>query len=106
MIMNMKITMMKTTIIIILVMKMRMLHLIMKKMLNVFNPAMQSMLASGSRLDMAMMDQSINQQAQMIAYLNDFKLMFVATLLVVPLVLLIRPAKKIAGDMLAHAAAD
>jgi DHA2 family multidrug resistance protein len=73
---------------------------------NVFNPAMQSMLASGSRLDMAMMDQSINQQAQMIAYLNDFKLMFVATLLVVPLVLLIRPAKKIAGDMLAHAAAD
>ena len=29
----------------------------------------------------------------MIAYLNDFKLMFVATLLVVPLVLLIRPAR-------------
>jgi len=28
----------------------------------------------------------------MIAYLNDFKLMFVATLLVVPLLLLIRPA--------------
>ena len=35
---------------------------------------------------MAMLNQSITQQAAMIAYLNDFKLMFVATLLVIPLV--------------------
>jgi len=52
------------------------------------------------------MDQSINQQAQMIAYLNDFKLMFVATLLVVPLLLLIRPMRSVSSETLAHAAAD
>lgn len=73
---------------------------------NIFNPAMQSMLETGSRVDMAMMDVSINQQAQMIAYLNDFKLMFVATLVVVPLVLLIRPSRAVPGETLAHAAAD
>jgi DHA2 family multidrug resistance protein len=73
---------------------------------NVFNPSMQPMLESGSQVSLALMDQSINQQAQMIAYLNDFKLMFVATLLVVPLLLLIRPMRSVAGETLAHAAAD
>src|ERR1700712_4981647 len=73
---------------------------------SIFNPAMQSMLATGSRVDIAMMDASINQQASMIAYLNDFKLMFVATLLVVPLLLLIRPMRSTASETLAHAAAD
>ncbi|MDR5754046.1 MULTISPECIES: DHA2 family efflux MFS transporter permease subunit [unclassified Caballeronia] len=71
-----------------------------------FNPAMQPMLANGSIYDMAVLNQSITQQAAMIAYLNDFKLMFVATLLVVPLVLLIRPAKKVPDETLAHAAMD
>jgi DHA2 family multidrug resistance protein len=70
---------------------------------NVFNPAMQSLFDSGSNYGLAVMDQAIYQQAQMIAYLNDFKLMFVATLLVVPLVLLIRPARH---EPLAHAAMD
>jgi len=73
---------------------------------NVFNPLMQPMLESGSQMSLALMDQSINQQAQMIAYLNDFKLMFVATLLVVPLLLLIRPMRSVASETLAHAAAD
>jgi MFS transporter, DHA2 family, multidrug resistance protein len=71
-----------------------------------FNPAMQSMLATGSMQDMAMLNQTITQQASMIAYLNDFKLMFVATLLVVPLILLIRPARKVSDETLAHAAMD
>jgi DHA2 family multidrug resistance protein len=54
-----------------------------------------------------MLNQTITQQASMIAYLNDFKLMFVATLLVVPLLLLIRPAKKAAAEeSVAHAAMD
>ena len=56
-------------------------------------------------LNMALLDQTINQQASMIAYLNDFKLMFVATLLVVPLILLIRPATVSSGSI-AHAAMD
>jgi DHA2 family multidrug resistance protein len=74
--------------------------------INVFNPAIQPMLASGSNYDVALLDRSINQQAAMIAYLNDFKLMFIATLLVVPLVLLIRPAKKVPDETLAHAAME
>ncbi|TDN61754.1 DHA2 family efflux MFS transporter permease subunit [Paraburkholderia sp. BL10I2N1] len=70
-----------------------------------FNPAIQPMLASGSNYDLAVLNQSITQQASMIAYLNDFKLMFVATLLVVPLILLIRPAKA-HPTSIAHAAMD
>jgi MFS transporter, DHA2 family, multidrug resistance protein len=36
---------------------------------NPYNPAMQSMLASGWRYDLAVLNQSITQQASMIAYL-------------------------------------
>jgi MFS transporter, DHA2 family, multidrug resistance protein len=72
---------------------------------TVFNPAIRPMLQDGSNLNMAVLDQAINQQASMIAYLNDFKLMFVATLLVVPLILLIRPAKAPPGAI-AHAVMD
>ncbi|HDR9342689.1 TPA: multidrug transporter, partial [Burkholderia multivorans] len=49
---------------------------------------------AGSHLGMALLDRTINQQAAMIAYLNDFKLMFVATLLMIPLLLPIRPPRK------------
>jgi DHA2 family multidrug resistance protein len=73
---------------------------------NVFNPAMQPMLASGTNVDIAMLNQSITQQATMIAYLNDFKLMFIATLPVIPLVLLIRPPRIRQDDTLTHAAMD
>jgi DHA2 family multidrug resistance protein len=72
---------------------------------SVFNPAVQPMLASGSNYDIAALNQTITQQASMIAYINDFKLMFVATLLVVPLILLIRPASK-APVSVSHAAMD
>ena len=73
---------------------------------NLFNPLMRPMLESGSAYDLAAMNVSITQQAAMIAYLNDFKLMFVATLLVVPLLLLIRPARKVPDATVAHAAMD
>ena len=42
----------------------------------------------------------------MIAYLNDFKLMFMATLLVIPLLLLIRPPRHAPDTSVAHAAMD
>ncbi|MEM5368184.1 DHA2 family efflux MFS transporter permease subunit [Paraburkholderia azotifigens] len=71
-----------------------------------FNPIVQPMLDTGSRMNMAMLDASITQQAAMIAYLNDFKLMFVATLFVIPLVLLIRPSRKAPDEAVAHAAMD
>lgn len=69
-----------------------------------FNPAVQAI--AGSRVDLALLDRTINQQATMIAYLNDFKLMFVATLLMIPLLLLIRPPQKTASVDVAHAAMD
>ncbi|CAB3783810.1 Putative multidrug resistance protein MdtD [Paraburkholderia ultramafica] len=71
-----------------------------------FNPAIQPMLNSGSNYDIAALNASITQQASMIAYLNDFKLMFVATLLVIPLLLLIRPSSKAPDASVAHAAMD
>ncbi|WP_439654748.1 hypothetical protein [Trinickia terrae] len=63
--------------------------------IKVFDPAVQPLV-----------DQAITQQAQMIAYLNDFKLMLIATLFVILLLLLIRPAAKPADGAPAHAAAD
>lgn len=60
---------------------------------NVFNPAVQPILASGSLAEIAKLDAAITGQASMIAYLNDFKLMFIATLIVIPLLLLIRPSR-------------
>jgi MFS transporter, DHA2 family, multidrug resistance protein len=71
-----------------------------------YNPAIQPMLNTGSNYDMAALNVSITQQASMIAYLNDFKLMFVATLLVIPLLLLIRPSHKAPDASVAHAAMD
>jgi DHA2 family multidrug resistance protein len=71
-----------------------------------FNPAVQQMLESGSRYDLAVLNQSITQQAQMIAYLNDFKMMFVATLLVIPLLFLIRTGPSAATVDTSHAAMD
>jgi DHA2 family multidrug resistance protein len=41
----------------------------------------------------AMVDAEVNRQALMIAYLNDFRLMMWAALLILPLVLLFRPAR-------------
>jgi DHA2 family multidrug resistance protein len=42
----------------------------------------------------ALLDSEITRQAYIIAYLDDFKLMLVLTLMALPLVLLIRPAKR------------
>jgi MFS transporter, DHA2 family, multidrug resistance protein len=72
---------------------------------NVYNPVVQPLLGNGA-YGLAVLDQSITQQASMIAYLNDFKLMFVLTLLVIPLVFLIRPPKHVPTDAVAHAAMD
>jgi DHA2 family multidrug resistance protein len=70
------------------------------------NPAFQPMFASGTNRDTAALNASVAQQATTIAYLNDFKLMFVATLAVIPLVLLIRPSRKVPDEPVAHAAMD
>jgi DHA2 family multidrug resistance protein len=45
-----------------------------------------------SQTGLAMLDEIVTQQATMIAYLNDFKLLMILTLAMVPLVLIIRAA--------------
>src|SRR5664280_2907501 len=46
---------------------------------------------------LAMLDQIVTQQAAMIAYLNDFKLLMLLTFAMIPLVLLIRATQKTPG---------
>jgi DHA2 family multidrug resistance protein len=43
---------------------------------------------------LALLDQIVTQQAAMIAYLNDFKLLMILTLATIPLVLIIGTAQK------------
>ena len=64
--------------------------------INQFNPvlAMQSpAAAAGNPTVLAQLDQLVNQQAAMISYINDFKLMLVITLAAIPLALFLRKPK-------------
>jgi DHA2 family multidrug resistance protein len=55
----------------------------------------------------AFLEASINQQAAMIAYINDYWLMLFLTVAVIPLLLLLRPPKRQnAADVDAHVALD
>ncbi len=54
----------------------------------------------------ATLNGEITRQASMIAYVDDFWLMFILTLLVIPLLLLIRPPAKQAAPVVEHAAMD
>jgi DHA2 family multidrug resistance protein len=54
---------------------------------------------------LAVLNGEVTRQAAMIAYVDDFLLMLALTLAVIPLLLLIRPAKK-HGAGTAHAAVD
>ncbi|MDE2080495.1 MAG: DHA2 family efflux MFS transporter permease subunit [Burkholderiales bacterium] len=63
-------------------------------------------IAPASPAGLAMLNAEITRQASMIAYLDDFKLMLVLTLLVIPLLGLIRPARRGLAGAAAHAALD
>jgi DHA2 family multidrug resistance protein len=63
--------------------------------LTPFNDALQMQdvapnLNVNSDLGRAMLDGLVTQQAAMIAYLNDFKLLMILTLAMIPLILIIR----------------
>ncbi|WP_328799560.1 DHA2 family efflux MFS transporter permease subunit [Sandaracinobacteroides hominis] len=59
------------------------------------DPGMASALGSAGETVTAMLDAAVNQQALMIAYLDDFKLMMFLTLAALPLVMLLqRPPKQ------------
>jgi DHA2 family multidrug resistance protein len=54
--------------------------------------------AQGDQTALAMVDGLVNQQALMISYVNDFKLMMIITLFAMPLVLLLRMPKRGKGQ--------
>jgi DHA2 family multidrug resistance protein len=54
---------------------------------------------------LAAFDAEVNRQAAMIAYVNDFKLMMIVTLVALPLLFLVRATRQPAGGA-AHVAAD
>jgi MFS transporter, DHA2 family, multidrug resistance protein len=63
------------------------------------DPAMSGILGNAGDAAMAMLNGEITRQAAMIAYIDDFKLMMIATLMVLPLTLLLkRPMPRQAGD--------
>ena len=53
-----------------------------------------------------MLDEIVTQQAAMIAYLNDFKLLMMLTLAMIPLVLIIRAAGQAPAQSRAEAVID
>ncbi|GAC1582570.1 MAG: DHA2 family efflux MFS transporter permease subunit [Sphingomicrobium sp.] len=70
------------------------------------DPEIVSGLGDPSQLVLAIVDGEIRRQAAMIAYLDDFKLMMILTLVVIPLVVLLkRPARPQVGEAV-HVAMD
>ena len=68
------------------------------------NPALLDNLATPEAA--AALNNEITRQASMIAYVDDFWLMFILTLCVIPLLMLIRPPKSNAPVAVDHAAMD
>jgi DHA2 family multidrug resistance protein len=62
-------------------------------------PSVQQFWDLGSTAGLAALNQEITRQAAMIAYLDDFKLMMLATLLALPLLLLLKPRRNAGGGV-------
>jgi DHA2 family multidrug resistance protein len=54
----------------------------------------------------ALLDVIVTQQAAMLAYLNDFKLLMILTLAVIPLVMTIGRMRQAPGTKVEHATID
>ncbi len=67
------------------------------------DPIVASAMGANSDMALSVLDGIVNQQAAMIAYLDDFKLMMILTLLAIPLVLLMKRPR---GGAPAKAGAD
>jgi len=65
------------------------------------DPALHSFWSLDSTAGLALLNQTINQQAAMIAYVNDFWLMMIVCLAAMPLVLLIKPTRHKPGTQAA-----
>jgi len=68
-------------------------HASLAEHLSVFDPIVREQVDVHSLAALARLNELVTQQANMIAYVDAFKLMFVATLAVLPLALIIRTTK-------------
>jgi len=79
-----------------------MMHALLAESVTPFNQAMAdpaaAMLDAGTETGRALLENLLTQQATIIAYANDFKLMLVMTLLCYPLVLLVRTSRRQFAD--------
>jgi len=87
------------------------MHARLTEQVTPFNDALQ-MPDVAANLDVhtdagrALLDMIVTQQAAMLAYLNDFKLLMILTLAVIPLVLIIGTVRRTPGAKPEHAAID
>ena len=84
-------------------------HASLTEQVNIANPALfDPALAAFYNLDSGagFLNSEVTRQASMIAYLDDYWLMLCLTLLVIPMLLLIRPPKKESAPSIEHAAME
>jgi MFS transporter, DHA2 family, multidrug resistance protein len=82
-------------------------HAILAEEVTPFNRALQARPAArfwhpGSIEGTAMLNQEVTRQAHIIAYIDDFKLMLILAIVVLPLVLLTRPPPSVAKPTSTH----
>jgi DHA2 family multidrug resistance protein len=70
------------------------------------NPAVASAFDLSKPSSAAALDAMVIQQSQMIAYVNDFRLMLYLTLAVIPLLLFLKPPARNSAPMDTHAVMD
>jgi len=80
------------------------MHASLAEKINIANPALLDNVATTDAANM--LNNELTRQASMVAYVNDFWLMTLLTLAVIPLLILMRPAAKQAPADAAHAAMD
>ncbi len=61
---------------------------------NLFTSPLGALLGLQNLSGVAALNEEVNRQAAMIAYLDDFRLLFVLTCMVIPALVLLRPAKR------------
>ncbi|MGN6702594.1 MAG: DHA2 family efflux MFS transporter permease subunit, partial [Burkholderiaceae bacterium] len=73
-------------------------HASLVQHLTAFNAGSFAAFGTNTLAGLARINQEITRQAAMTAYIDDFVLMLVATVLVAPLILLIRPSRQAPGE--------
>ena len=83
-------------------------HAVLSERVTPFTQGLESYLQTYGNAAMAAINAEVTRQAAMIAYLDDFRLMMVLTIVVMPLLLFIRMKKKVPGEAeeMVHIAAD